>query len=79
MNAESKDLYLSRVNRRWLADRMGKVMSKMCFYDDMDDICFRVDLLEVRDLIDRLLKEYHDEWGDKARPEKQERKHGTDC
>jgi hypothetical protein len=46
----------------------------MCSYDDMDNICFRVDLLGVKELIEQLLKEYHDEWGDMARPVKQERK-----
>jgi len=67
----NKELFLSRTNRRVLAQKMGKVLARLCDIDDMDNICFRVDMLEVKEYIDKLLKDYHAEWGDKAIPEKQ--------
>lgn len=67
----NKELFLNRTDRRVLAQKMGKLLSKLCDDDDMYDICLRVDMVEVREYIDKLLKQYRDEWGDKAIPEKQ--------
>ena len=48
------------IHKRHIVKQMGKILERFCMDESLNDITFRVDMLDLQKKLDRILKEYHE-------------------